>query len=243
MSKKKKTVKKNSKKLESKIKKTVKEVGKETKKTVKEIENETRTSKKTKEIENWKVITTILILIIIIIGGLFLILTEIPFYKYSFEVNGVPYYSDYYTPGEFLQTIKQEEKVFVSPILREDEISLTTVNALLLWNVVLNINGVEVEQLIRVKEGNELKYCYTNEGKVELNEQITVEECEQKLRSDNWIILIEEGRERVIIDWKKVIVTSPEQRTSMTNFAIIEEIFPNAREALEKVNQIIYGIQ
>jgi hypothetical protein len=194
-----------------------------------------------KEIDNKMAFGVIGLLGLIVLVLFYMLFFYSP-YTYSFVVNDVPYYSNYYTPTSFFNTIRNEKTVYVSPMIVENDISPTVVNSMQLWNVILNLQGVNVIQLLRVYNPD-FSYCQTNDGNVNASNFLTKEECQVVLNSDNWIILIEEGKTRVIIDEKKVSIFSSRVNSSVVNFSVIKEIFPDAEEAFDLINQRIYGIQ
>ncbi|MDD3083694.1 MAG: hypothetical protein PHP82_01595 [Candidatus ainarchaeum sp.] len=195
-----------------------------------------------KQVDNKKAFLSLGLLILVVLILFYFLFFYSP-YKYSFTINNVPYYSNYYTPSSFFNTIKNEKIVFVSPLLEEENISPIMVNSMQLWNVVLNANNVNVVQLIRVTKNGELSYCQTNDGNVEINKVLSLQECNVLLNNNNWVVFIDEGKTSVIIEENKVKVFSPRIESSMVNFSVIKEIFPNAQESLDIINQKIYGIQ
>ena len=52
----------------------------------------------------------------------------------------------------------------------------------------------------------------------------------------------EEGSARALIEKNKLSVFAREEIASQVNFIVMLEIFPNAREALDIVNEKIYGL-
>ncbi len=187
----------------------------------------------------------LLITAVIIILALVFIYFNFFYSPYTYVINrgGVTYYSNVFTPSESFSQLKQSEKVYVSPFLEENNASVFFTNSMNLWQVVLIGNNIMPIQLIRVKTNNELVYCYTNYGSVFDSNQISVDECNQILNNnENFVILIEEGNTSVILESNKIIVSSSEGQTSQLNFNILKEIFPNAQNILDMVNQKIYGI-
>jgi flagellar biosynthesis GTPase FlhF len=197
--------------------------------------------KKQKEIENKKAIVIIGIALIIVLVLFYFVFFYSP-YKYQFSVSGLTYKSNYYTPNEFFNIVKEQDAIFISPVLEEGRASPIIANAMNIWQVVLIMNDINAIQLIRVvDEDNELMYCYTNNGNPENSTQLTIDECDE-IRENNYVINIEEGKEQVIIGENSVSIYSSESSSSLVSFAVLKEIFPNAQESLDKVNEKIYGI-
>lgn len=164
-------------------------------------------------------------------------------YTYFFNRGGINYYSNILTPTESFTQLKQQSVIYVSPILEENNASAHLTNAMNLWQVVLIGNKITPIQLIRVRENNELVYCYTNFGNVTDSNKISIENCNNILNNkENFIILIEEGNNGVLLENNKMKITSLESQAGQVNFAVIKEIFSNAQEILDIVNQKIYGI-
>lgn len=186
----------------------------------------------------------IVLVVLVAIAAMFLLPTNM--YKYNFTINGVNYKSNTYTPTEFGDEFKQNTTVYVSPKLIENGADQYVANAMNLWLVILNANNIDTIQLIRTTDaqGNMLG-CYTNEGDVRTSKMISTQECNAILDdSSKAFIFIELASEdRVILSKNKLdIMSSKQANLGPTNFAVMEEMFPNAKEMLDKVNQIIYNV-
>ncbi len=112
-----------------------------------------------------------------------------------------------------------------------------------LWQIVLIGNKITPIQLIRVTENKELIYCYTNFGNVTDSNQISIEQCNSVLNNkENFVIFIEEANTGVFLENNRMTISSSEVQAGQVNFTVIKEIFTNAQEILDMVNQKIYGI-
>ena len=199
-----------------------------------------RTKPKTKEIDD-KVAAIGVILVVIAIITLFNMFF-VPAYAYNFEVNGINYSSNYFTPSEFKEIIKNQDLVYVSPVFEENNAEPIMANAMNLWQVVLIVNHIEAIQLIRsVDSENNLLYCNTNYGDPTKNVILEADECKTIL-NNNFSVFIETGNPNVILDQNAIIIYSNSGNMSNVNFSVISEVFPNAKEALDIVNEKIYGI-
>ncbi len=195
---------------------------------------------KKKEISNKKAYALIALVIVVILIALYF--AFVPQYKYSFNVGGLPYYSNYYTPTEFSNFVKNLDVVYVSPALVETNVNPSIVNAMNLWQVVLIMNGVDAVQLVRaVDSQGKLLYCSTNNGDPTQNIQLSIDEC-NNVMNNNFVVKIETGNEKVILEANSITIYSSSAIISNVNFAVIKDIFPNAQEALDIVNEKIYGI-
>jgi hypothetical protein len=237
------------KKAKSKKKTTTKKAIKTPKKISKPVKQK-KAMQKTKKVKkdskcnnkNLKLVVGIIVILVAIVAIYFSIFYT-P-YTYAFKLSGISYYSNDYTPTEFFEVLKTKEQVFVSPLMEDGKASPIFANVLNLWQVVLISNNIDAIQLIRTTDSSgDLKGCYTNFGDVTQSELISVEECNTILNSqDNFIIMPEEGSARALIEKNKLSVFAREEIASQVNFIVMLEIFPNAREALDIVNEKIYGL-
>lgn len=193
-------------------------------------------------VDDKKAFLVIGLLVLIVVVLFYFLFFHSP-YKYSFVVDSIPYHSNYYTPTEFFNIISSEKTVFVSPVFEENNINPSVFNAMQLWNVILNASGVQTVLLVRVSENNVLSYCRTNSGLVEVDEIISLEECNNIISSDKWVVLLEQGSERVVIEENKAIIFSSIENSSFVSYSVIKQIFPNAESVFDMINQKIYGIQ
>ncbi len=191
-----------------------------------------------------KIVLLGLVAIMLILVFAMLVIFPFGFYKYSFPVNGIYFLSNEHTPTSFVQEFRNADTIYISPLMVENKVQPLMVNSLNLWQVVSIMNGKQAIQLIRVADdsGN-IQHCYTNNGDPTQNELVEVSKCLEVLNdNEKTRVLIEEGRERVMIEKNKVTVFSSIGVMSQVNFIVISEIFPNAQEALDIINQKIYGI-
>jgi len=186
----------------------------------------------------------IIILIISLIISTTMLTSPCGFSRFSFSIQGIDYCSNTHTPTTFFNEFSQNETVYVSPILDEIGADQLNVNAMNLWQVVLIGNDINVTQLIRVRVNDQISYCYTNLGDVKTAEKMDLDECNKILNDPvTAVVMLEEGREKVVMDGKKIyIYSSTSKVVGQVNFAIIKQIFPNAQSILDVVNEKIYGI-
>lgn len=231
---KKKSVKKTVKKSTSKKKEVVKKKNKTTKEEV---------SKENTEKKEFDIKVPLLVFLLLVLGVVFYFNLINSGYLYEINRGGVTYYSNTLTPSESFNQLRNASEVYVSPVLEENNASVFFTNAMNLWQVVLIGNNVPAVQLIRVKTNNEIVYCYTNFGSVQDSNQLTLEECNQILGDeDNFVVFINEGNKKVILDNNRINVYSSQRDAGIQNFNILKEVFPNAQNILDAVNQRIYGI-
>jgi hypothetical protein len=208
-------------------------------------QDKTNTESKTKETKfsqkNKLLLFGIIFALIIVVLVFFFINQP----KYSFVLDGVKYVSNDYTPTEFFKEFKTKQTVYVSPVMLDTKADPIVVNALNLWQIVLIGNNIGAVQLIRTtNEHGTLLHCYTNDGNVYVNKQISLQECNAIINdANNVVILLEIGNEKkAVLSKNKLIVYSPINAINATNFSIMKQIFPNAEEVVRIVNESVYGL-
>lgn len=213
----------------------------------KQISEENNVPKKNKKfstksfLEKNKLIIFGVFFLIIIIVLLFFFMNN---YKYSFVLGEVRFVSNEYTPTDFFKEFKTKTRVYVSPVMKENGADPIVFNAMSLWQIALIGNGVEAVQLIRTtNENGNIIYCYTNDGNIYENKQITVQECNSIINDgNNFTVLMDKGNQSAALLTKnKLIVYSPLNVINATNFSVIKQIFPNAEELVRLVNESVYG--
>ncbi|MBT4870084.1 MAG: hypothetical protein HON47_00730 [Candidatus Diapherotrites archaeon] len=231
-------------------KKAVKKNTKVTKKKVTEVSKEKKVVKKKEKKnpylqKNFLIIVALFVIIVIaFIGISSVVSSSCGLSKFNFTIQGIDYCSNTTVPETFFGEFEQNETVYISPILDEVGADQLVVNAMNLWQVVLIGNEIDAIQLIRVKKEDQISYCFTNDGDVKTAERIELAECNNILNdSANAVVFLEEGREKVLMENKKIwIYSSTSKVVGQVNFAIIKQIFPNAQNILDIVNEKIYGI-
>ncbi len=244
----KKAVKKTAKKNVIKTKKITKKNTVKSKpvkkinKKVKPVKKKNKSKVEIKKPMDMVTLISVVLLVIVLLIATYLFL--FPGYKYVFDYEGVRYYSNDFTPTMFFTSFSQEEKVFVSPVLEENNADPAVANAMNLWLVALNAEDKNAIQLIRVNVDNELSMCYTNDGDVNSIRELSVQECKEVFHNnDNAIVLIEEGTESVVISKNRLLVKySKTTDIGRLNYRVIERIFPNIEENLKRVNAAISWI-
>jgi len=101
-------------------------------------------------------------------------------YQYEVQLENIAFKSNTYPdPKVFLKEIKERYYFIVSPELDYESKNNNSVNSInTLFVGVLSGLDKNVVTLIRVlDERNDLNYCQTNYGNIEVNERISVQEC------------------------------------------------------------------
>ncbi|HNV01227.1 MAG TPA: hypothetical protein PKK60_02250 [archaeon] len=233
--------KENSTKKETKSQDSEKDIKVKEKVDLKKTEHKKHVSKKEFLQKNKLLLFGVIFILVVFILFFFFMNT----YKYSFVLGGVKFVSNEYTPTEFFNDFKTKQTVYVSPVMIDTKADPIVVNVLNLWQIVLIGNSINAIQLIRAtNENGNILYCYTNDGNVLMNKQITLNECNEIINdSKNTIILIETGNEsKAVLSKNKLVVYSQVNSINATNFSIMKQIFPNTEELIRIVNESVYGL-
>ena len=233
--------KENSTKKETKSQDSEKDIKVKEKVDLKKTEHKKHVSKKEFLQKNKLLLFGVIFILVVFILFFFFMNT----YKYSFVLGGVKFVSNEYTPTEFFNDFKTKQTVYVSPVMIDTKADPIVVNVLNLWQIVLIGNNINAIQLIRAtNENGNILYCYTNDGNVLMNKQITLNECNEIINdSKNTIILIEVGNEnKAVLSKNKLVVYSQVNSINATNFSIMKQIFPNTEELIRIVNESVYGL-
>ncbi len=164
-------------------------------------------------------------------------------YRFSVNIDGYNYLSNEETPSVFFEQLKQENEFYISPVFVEGTTEQMVVNSSQLWIVLLNYNQVSAIQLIRVTDttGN-LNECYTNWGDTKKSEVLSAENCQNLINDANkaHIFIDKGGTEQVVLEGKNVYISySSTAKVSDVSLSALEQLYPDARATLERINAII----
>jgi hypothetical protein len=198
--------------------------------------------KEKKQIDNKKAFFIIGALILVIIFSIYFLFFYSP-YKFNFNVEGVSYKSNFFTPLELNNKIKNSGEIFISPKVESDEDVIIATKVVTAWSQILLSKGIVPIQLIRVHENGALKECVTNDGNVLSVRQINAKECELIINNaNNYSILFDFSKNEVIIGPKTLKINSNKALIYDYSFRVLENIFPDAKEIITKNNEILAGI-
>ncbi|MEK6958806.1 MAG: hypothetical protein AABW59_02045 [archaeon] len=184
--------------------------------------------------------------IVVLIAAIIFVISIYGSCRFSFEVEGVKYCSDLYTPTEFFEMFRQEKAIFISPRMTENAADPFLVNAMNLWLVVLNANGINTTQLIRVDNpAGTMAYCYTNLGDFNVSQQMPLEECNKILGDKNnvFVFIDKSSSNEAFLSNKRIEIRyASSAEAGKVNFSVIKQAFPNAQRVIDIINEKIYGV-
>ena len=184
--------------------------------------------------------------VVLVLVLLYLLVFSHPSYKFFFNINGVQYYSNEFTPSEFFSGFRGNDSFFVSIDLVEGSADSWSVNALNLWLVALNYDNKKVYSVVRtIDSSGVLKSCMTNDANILESRVISAEECSLIMdNKNNSRVLIKFGQEdKSILSPNKVeIFSSSKKNSSFVNYWVIKQMYPDFDSTLAKINERIGAI-
>jgi hypothetical protein len=177
---------------------------------------------------------------------LYLLVFSTPQYKFSFNINGVQYYSNEYTPSEFFSGFKDNNVFFVSLDLVDGNADSWSVNSLNLWLVALNYDNKKVHSIVRtIDSSGALKSCMTNDGNILNSKTISDNECSLIMNNNsNPRVLLRFGsQDKVILSANQVeVFSSSKKNSALVNYWVIKQMYPDFDSTLAKINERIGAI-
>ena len=171
---------------------------------------------------------------------------------YLVSVDGVLFKGQGASPFELIPKLAKEGKFIVSAEIYQPGKAVNPLmsNASNLFVVVLIGNGKEVTQLIQaVDESGNLLFCETNFGDVKTQEQITVEQCNAMLNSSDKVVIEinfpnNELQSAVATVSENRIVVQSNSNAAINNsaFTVLQTMFSNAQDVLDKSNDLVKSI-
>lgn len=182
-------------------------------------------------------------LIAIIIFAVFFLVSG---YKYSFNINGVDFVSNDYTPSGFFPEFKDHNSFVVVVDLMENEGNAWVVNSMNLWIVALNADHKKVQSLVRLTDSfGALKSCKTNDGNIFVSRDVPLEECNSLISNDsNPRIFIKLSKDnRAVLSKNSIVIYASDSSTiSQVNYFVIKQMYANFDDVLAVVNERINAI-
>lgn len=167
-------------------------------------------------------------------------------YKYSFNISGVDFVSNEFTPSVFFKEFKENDSFLVSVDVVNDSSSAWVVNSMNLWLVALNADKKETVLVVRnVDESGLVNSCITNDGSVLESRDINAFECDLILSDSSKarVFISLSSKDFVLMEDKKLTVFASSVKTiSMVNYYAIKEMYSNFDEVLALVNQKIGSV-
>jgi len=191
------------------------------------------------------IVSIALIVVAIAIASAIVVL--VPFQK-GLVVEGVSIDSASQDPYALFNSLSQESTFIVSPRMNEraEAVDHLVFNGMALFLQVVEGNKKEAVQLIRVYKGDELSYCLTNYGDVNVSETLEREECLEYLSQENAaIVLIEfpnESLPRPVLEISESkLVVRPKSNDSIGEacFLSLRVMFKNSEQILGASNSFL----
>jgi len=183
---------------------------------------------------------------IIIIALLWVFLVFLPAqYKYSFNINGVDFVSNEYTPSEFFPKFKDNNSFVIVVDAPNNVVDAWTANSINLWLVALNADQKEAILLIKNINSSGVAGCITNDGNVLVSREINADDCsllENDSQKARIFIKLSDSDKAVLFENKLVINSSGTKTISLVNYFVIKEMYANFDEILALVNEKINAI-
>ncbi|MGI6589991.1 MAG: hypothetical protein ACOX1V_05025 [Candidatus Iainarchaeum sp.] len=244
--------KKTSKKEVIKKELIEKEINKKVVKSSEEVspKNEVVTKKKQEKQNFFQENKTLLIfasvmLFLVILFLIYSIFLSNPF-KYSFNINGVDFVSNEFTPSSFFKEFRKNESFLVSVDVVDNSSNAWVVNSMNLWLVALNADKKETLLVVRnVDSKGILSDCLTNDANVLNSRVISKSECEGLLNDINKarIIISLSNKNFVLFEKNKLSVFASGVNTiSGVNYVVIKEMYSNFDDVLTLINQKIGSV-
>jgi hypothetical protein len=204
-------------------------------------------SKKANILENKKslMIFASIALLLVILFLVYSLFMSSP-YKYSFNINGVDFVSNTYTPSEFFKGFNDKNSFVVSMDVVNNASNSWVVNSMNLWLIALNAdkkNTVLVVKNVDLK-GN-IVNCLTNDSNVLQSRELSADECKLVLSDSNkaQVVVALSNKDQVLLEQNKITVFASGTKTiSHVNYYAIKEMYSNFDDILAIINQKIGSI-
>jgi len=185
--------------------------------------------------------------VLVILVLLYVFLVFLPnWYRFSYKLNSLDYYSNEYTPSEFFSLIKEGSSFVVSVDLIDGNADPWNVNSLNLWLIALNADGKKAVSLVKTVDafGN-ISSCITNDANVLSSRELNKEECTLLLDDSSSIkINIHKGPQNKVIFFTNSaeVYAQRGQSEALVNYSFIKQVYPNFDDTLAIINERINSV-
>ena len=202
-------------------------------------------NKKPKEKKSsWPVLAIVVIVLLVIIA--FAVLFLAPKYKYSFNISGVNFVSNEFTPSEFFSKFKDNNSFLVVIDVKAGETNSWVINSMNLWLIALNADGKSVQSLVRLTDSTgALISCATNDSNILSSRDIALDECNlmlSDLSKPKVILSLSNENKAVLSNNSLEIFATGADTVSNVNYYVIKQMYANFDSTLALVNERINGI-
>jgi len=113
-------------------------------------------------------------LVLIVLFLIYSIIFTSP-YKYSFNISGLDFVSNEYTPNEFFKEFKDNNSFVVSVDVVNNASNAWVVNSMNLWLIALNADHKETTLVVKnVNSTGDINSCLTNDSDVLVSRELLV---------------------------------------------------------------------
>lgn len=191
------------------------------------------------------VLAGIVVVLLIIVA--FAVLFLVPKYKYSFNISGVDFVSNEYTPSEFFSQFKDNNSFLIVVNLKDGQSNAWVVNAMNLWVVALNADHKQVQSLVRLTDSSgALKSCATNDSNLLSSRDLPLSECNAMLNTPaKAVVSITLSNENTALmsPNKLDVFSSGADTVSYVNYYAIKQMYSDFDRTLAIVNEKINSIK
>ncbi len=170
-----------------------------------------------------------------------------PAYKYSFNINGVDFVSNDYTPSEFFKSFNDNNSFVVSVDVVNNASNAWVVNSMNLWLIALNADKKEAILVVKnVNSNGEITNCLTNDSNVLVSRDLSSEECKVILNdsSKGQIVILLSDKDQILLEKNKITIFASGTKTiSHVNYYAIKEMYVNFDNILAIINEKINSVK
>ena len=168
-------------------------------------------------------------------------------YKYSFNINGVDFVSNEYTPSEFFKGFNDNNSFVVSVDVVNNASNAWVVNSMNLWLIALNADKKEAILVVKnVNSSGDITNCLTNDANVLESRELSSAECKLILNDETkgQIVILLSDKDQILLEKNKVTIFASGTKTiSHVNYYTIKEMYSNFDNILAVINEKINSVK
>lgn len=168
-------------------------------------------------------------------------------YKYSFNISGVDFVSNDYTPSEFFKSFNKNNSYVVSVDVVNNASNAWVVNSMNLWLIALNADHKDATLVVKnVNSNGDINNCLTNDANVLVSREISKDECTLILNDETkgQVVISLSNKDQVLLEKNKVTVFASGTKTiSHVNYYAIKEMYINFDDILSLINEKINSVR
>ena len=168
-------------------------------------------------------------------------------YKYSFNISGVEFVSNEYTPNEFFKEFKDNNSFVVSVDVVNNASNAWVVNSMNLWLIALNADHKETTLVVKnVNSTGDINSCLTNDSDVLVSRELSSEECKVILndKTKGQVVVSLSDKDQVLMEKDKLTIFASGTKTiSNVNYFVIKEMYADFDNILAIINEKINSVK